>query len=205
MGKGLIIVISGPSGAGKGVICKKIVELDCKINLSVSCTTRKAREGEIEGKSYFFLSEDEFNSRLEKDGFIEYAEFVGNKYGTPKDYVFDLVEKGEDVILEIEMQGALKVKEKIKDAVLIFILPPSMKELERRLKGRGTETAEQTDRRLNKAIKELELLSSYDYVIKNDEVERAAKKALDIISAEKCAVKRNLGLSKLLIEGEEII
>jgi guanylate kinase len=205
MKKGLLIVLSGPSGAGKGVICKKILELDKDINLSVSCTTRKAREGEVDGQSYFFLSDKEFTEMIGQDGFLEHAEFVNNRYGTPKDHVFDIVNNGKDIILEIEVQGAAMVKDRYPDAVLIFIVPPSMKELKDRLKGRGTETDKQTDRRLRRAIKELELLSSYDYVIRNDEVERAARKALDIISAEKCAVKRNLGLTKLLIKGEKIV
>ena len=205
MEKGLLIVVSGPSGAGKSITCKRVLEKRPEIELSVSCTTRAPREGEVDGENYFFLSEEEFVSRIENQQFLEHAEYLGKRYGTPKDYVLDMIDRGKDVILEIEVQGALMVDECCPEAVLVFVLPPSLQELEERLNMRGTETQEQTQKRLEKAKTELELINRYDYVIKNDEIDHAADQIIDIISAEKCAVKRNLNLARRLKEGETII
>ncbi|MEX1308695.1 MAG: guanylate kinase [Eubacteriales bacterium] len=205
MKKGLLIVVSGPSGAGKGVTCKRLKELAPDIQVSVSCTTRAPRQGEIDGQAYFFLTEAEFNQKIEAGGFLEHASYLNHQYGTPKDYVFDMLEQGKDVILEIEVQGALMVNAHYPEAVLMFVLPPSLAVLEQRLVARGTETEEQTKRRLEIAKKEIELLNDYDYVIKNDKIDNAAKQMLTIISAEKCAVKRNIELSSRLLQGENIL
>ena len=205
MEKGLLIVVSGPSGAGKSITCKRVLEKRPEIQLSVSCTTRAPRTGEVDGENYFFLSDDEFNARVAKQMFLEHAEYLGRQYGTPKDYVLQMINQGKDVILEIEVQGALMVDECCPEAVLVFVLPPSLAVLEERLNMRGTETEEQTRRRLEKAKSELELLNRYDYVIKNDEIDNAADQIIDIISAEKCAVKRNLHLTRRLKEGETIV
>ena len=205
MRKGLLIVVSGPSGAGKGVICKRIKELAPDIRVSVSCTTRAPRPGEVDGEAYFFLTKAAFEQKIADDGFLEHATYLDNHYGTPKDYVFDMLKQGHDVILEIEVQGALMVNERYPEAVLMFVLPPSLSVLEARLTSRGTETKEQTDKRLAVAKQEIELLKSYDYVIKNDEIDKAAHTALAVIAAERCAVSRNLDLTMRILQGENIL
>ncbi|MFL0249915.1 guanylate kinase [Clostridium neuense] len=189
MKKGLLIVISGPSGAGKGTICKALLEKQ-DLWISVSATTRKPRKGEIDGKSYFFLDVDEFKDRIENDGFLEYAEVYGNYYGTPKASVNEKINNGEDVILEIDIQGALKVKENYPEGVFIFILPPSMDELKKRIIGRGSETPESLMRRFKSAYKELNYVSKYNYAVINDKVDIAVSKIQAIIAAEKCRVDR---------------
>jgi guanylate kinase len=189
MKKGLLIVISGPSGAGKGTICKALLKKQ-DLWLSVSATTRQPRTGEVDGKSYFFLAMDEFKNRIEQDGFLEYAEVYGNYYGTPKASVNEKIDNGEDVILEIDIQGALKVKENYPDGVFIFILPPSMDELKKRIIGRGSETPESLMRRFKSAYKELNYVSKYNYAVINDKVDAAVSKIQGIIVAEKCRVDR---------------
>ena len=205
MKKGLLIVVSGPSGAGKGTICKRVKEMAPEIAISVSCTTREPRPGEVDGESYFFLTDDAFNSKIANDGFLEHAIYLNHQYGTPKDVVFEKLEEGKDIILEIEVQGALMVNARYPEAVLMFVVPPSLDILENRLTSRGTETQEQTKKRLDTAKKEIELLKSYDYVIKNDEIDKAALQVLEIISAEKCAVKRDPDLGERLLQGENIL
>lgn len=187
--RGLLLVISGPSGAGKGTICKALLDKN-DFWLSVSATTRKARQGEIDGKNYFFISIDEFTKRINNNDFLEYAEVYGNFYGTPKSSVIEKLEEGKDVILEIDIQGALKVKEAFPEGVFIFILPPSMEELKQRIIKRGSETPESLMTRFKSAYKEINYVSKYSYAVVNDEVEKAVKKIESIVIAEKCRVDR---------------
>ncbi|NFF40170.1 guanylate kinase [Clostridium argentinense] len=185
--KGQLLVISGPSGAGKGTVCKSLLEKN-DIWISVSATTRKPRNGEIDGVNYFFIDKDEFLAKIDSNDFLEYAEVYGNYYGTPKSKVFEVLESGKDVILEIDIQGALKIKSAYPDGVFIFILPPSMEELRYRITNRGSETPESLKTRLNSAYEEISFASKYDYAVINDEVNEAVKKIESIITAEKCRV-----------------
>lgn len=188
--KGLLIVISGPSGAGKGTICKALIEKDKDIFVSISATTRSPRIGEVDGINYHFLSREDFAKRVEKNDFLEYAEVYGNCYGTPKSKVQDMLDRGIDVILEIDIQGALKVKENFDEGVFIFILPPSMEELKQRIIKRGSETPESLMTRFKSAYQEINYVSKYNYAVVNDEVSVAVKKIEGIIAAEKCRVDR---------------
>ncbi|ATD54911.1 guanylate kinase [Clostridium chauvoei] len=188
--RGILIVISGPSGAGKGTICKELLNQNDNLYLSVSATTRDPREGEIDGVNYYFLSRNEFLDRVEKDDFLEYAEVYGNCYGTPKSNVEKMLEEGKDVILEIDIQGALKVKENFSEGVFIFILPPSMEELKQRIIKRGSETEESLMRRFKSAYKEINYVSKYNYAVVNDTLDLAVSKVEGIIAAEKCRVDR---------------
>lgn len=189
--KGLLVVVSGPSGAGKGTVCKAYLNKYEDTFLSVSATTRKPRPGEIDGTHYYFLEEEKFKSMIENDGFIEWANFCGNYYGTPKKAVCDMLDDGKDVILEIEVQGAMKVKEQFPEAVFVFVLPPSMSELRKRLIGRQTETMEVIEKRLNTALWELDMSKEYNYILVNDDVENAAEKLNGILKSEKQSVLRN--------------
>jgi len=166
--KGTLFVFSGPSGVGKGTLNAKLFEeFGDQIAFSVSATTRAPREGEVDGKHYFFISRQDFENRIANNDFLEHAEFAGNCYGTPKSYVTSLLEQGKNVLLEIEVQGAMQVKERMPESVSVFILPPSFEELERRLRGRGTETEEKILKRLDTARRELEYAPSYTYRIVN--------------------------------------
>ena len=170
--KGLLFVISGPSGVGKGTICKKLLERRKELKLSVSVTTRAPRPGEIEGVNYFFRSEEQFQDMIARDEFLEYMCVFGkNHYGTPKAYVAEQRAQGNDVILEIDVNGALNVKKRCPDAVMIFIAPPSMETLKKRLVGRGTETEEAVERRFAEAVKELAAAGEYDYIVVNDSLD----------------------------------
>lgn len=188
--RGVLIVISGPSGAGKGTICKALLEKHKDLYLSVSATTRSPRKGEVEGVNYYFLTRDQFETKVSENGFLEHAEVYGNCYGTPKANVEQMLEEGKDVILEIDIQGALRVKENFEEGVFIFILPPSMEELKQRIIKRGSETKESLMTRFKAAYQEINYMSKYNYAVVNDTVEVAAGKVEAIIAAEKCRVDR---------------
>lgn len=190
MGKGILVVLSGPSGTGKGTICKSFLDKNKDVKLSVSCTTRTPRDGEVHGVNYFFTEKEKFEDMIKKDEFLEYANVYGNYYGTPKAYVDDMLNKGYDVILEIDTQGALNVKEKFEDGVYIFIMPPSLKELENRIVGRGSETEETLKKRLGAVTGEIKLAEKYNYAVINDTIDEAVKKIESIIIAEKCKIHR---------------
>ncbi|CDF57882.1 guanylate kinase [Thermobrachium celere] len=201
MNKGLLIVISGPSGAGKGTICKALLEKHPEIKLSVSCTTRSPRQNEVEGINYYFITKEKFKEMIENDEFLEYAEVYDNYYGTPKANVERILNEGNDIILEIDIQGALKVKEKYPEGVFVFIMPPSMEELKNRIKKRGSETEESLIKRFKAAFQEINYVANYNYVIVNDVVEEAVKRLEAIIVAEKCRVDRLKGNYIFLQEG----
>ena len=188
--KGLLIVVSGPSGAGKGTICKALLEKHDDLFISVSATTRQPRVGEVDGINYHFITKEDFLKRVEQKDFLEYAEVYGNYYGTPKSKVEEMLESGKNVILEIDIQGALKVKENFKEGVFIFILPPSMEELKQRIIKRGSETPESLMRRFKSAYQEINYISKYNYAVVNDIVDVAVSKIEGIITAEKCRVDR---------------
>jgi len=181
--RGSLFVLSGPSGAGKGTICKEILK-QCDIALSISMTTRAPRTGEQNGRDYFFVTADEFREHIDNDNLLEYAVVFENMYGTPKSAVLRQLERGQNVLLEIDVQGALKVKKAMPEAILIFILPPDMKILRERLTNRATDAPEVIERRLNEAINEIRLLGEYDYYIVNDDLETAVEDALAVIRAE---------------------
>lgn len=183
--RGLLVVYAGASGVGKGTIMKKLLAADPNIRLSVSATTRAPRKGEVNGREYYFVTREEFENLIAKDGFLEHAEYVGNCYGTPKEPVFRMLDEGLDVFLEIELKGFLQIKESCPDCLSIFIVPPSFEELQARLEGRGTETPEVIEARLKTAREELEHHHLFDYVVVNDDVDRAVKEVLSIISDRK--------------------
>ena len=188
--RGILIVVSGFSGAGKGTLMKRLLETYDNYALSVSATTRSPRPGEIDGREYFFKSVDEFEKMIAQDELIEYAKYVNNYYGTPKDYVMRQLDAGKDVILEIEIQGALKVKEKYPDTLLLFVTPPSAKELKERLVGRGTETMDVIESRMKRAAEESEGVEAYDYLIINDDLEVCVKEMHQVIQSEHKRVSR---------------
>lgn len=189
--KGILIVVSGFSGAGKGTLMKKLMQDYDNYALSISATTRQPRGGEEDGREYFFRTKEEFEKMIARDELIEYARYVENYYGTPKQYVMEQLEAGKDVILEIEIQGALKVKEKYPDTLLMFVTPPSAQVLKDRLVGRGTETAEVIDSRMKRAVEESQGVEKYDYLVINDDLERCAKEMHSIIQGEHDRVSRN--------------
>ena len=182
--EGILIVVSGFSGAGKGTIMKALLERYDNYALSISATTRNPRPGEEEGKAYFFKTTEEFEKMIAKDDLIEYAMYVGNYYGTPKAYVEEQLRAGKDVILEIEIQGALKVKEKFPNTLLLFVTPPSAEELRKRLEGRGTDTQEVIDGRMKRAIEEAEYMDQYDYLVVNDELDVCVEEMHHLIQGE---------------------
>ncbi|MCZ8520206.1 MULTISPECIES: guanylate kinase [Paenibacillus] len=188
--KGILIVLSGPSGVGKGTVCKALRECAPDIVYSVSATTRSPREGEVDGVNYFFKSREQFQQLIEQDQVLEWAEYVGNYYGTPRKFVEDTLNSGKDIILEIEVQGALKVKQKFPEGVFLFLLPPSLTELESRIVGRGTETEEVIRSRMSVAVDEIAMMEHYDYAIVNDQVDHACSQIRSILTAEHCRKDR---------------
>ena len=190
--KGILIVVSGFSGSGKGTIMKELLKKYENYALSVSATTRNPRPGEEEGKAYFFKTTDEFEKMIAKDELIEYARYVDNYYGTPRAYVEEQLDAGKDVILEIEIQGALKVKEKFPETLLLFVTPPTAKELRNRLVGRGTETMDVIDFRMNRAKEEAEGMDQYDYLIINDVLQDCVEQMHRIIQGEHRRSFRNI-------------
>lgn len=186
--QGSLVVVSGFSGAGKGTVMKALISRYDNYALSVSATTRAPREGETDGKEYFFKTRQAFEDMIERDELIEYAQYVNNYYGTPKEYVFSNIQAGKDVLLEIEIQGALKVKEKFPETMLVFIMPPSAEELKRRLIGRGTEDMDTINARLKRAGEEAEDIPKYDYVIVNDTVDRCVEELHTLIQSQRARV-----------------
>ena len=186
MSKGRSFIISGPSGVGKSTVLKGLMEKRKNLYFSVSATTRQPRPGEEDGVHYHFLTMDTFREWIAQDEFLEHAEFVGNCYGTPKKYVYEAMDRGQDVILDIEVQGAMQVAEKMPEVVRIFIAPPSWAELERRLTARGTDTPEKIQGRLARAKEEVKLAGTYDYFVINDSVDNAVRELNAIMTAEHC-------------------
>ncbi|WP_077622072.1 guanylate kinase [Sediminibacillus massiliensis] len=188
--KGILFVLSGPSGVGKGTVRKALFELDTELQYSISMTTRDIRHGETEGVDYFYKTKQEFENLIADEKLLEYAQYVGNYYGTPRDYVEETLEKGKDVFLEIEVQGALQVKKNFPQGVFIFLIPPSLEELKNRIVGRGTETEELVKNRLLEAKKEIDMMDAYDYVVVNDRIESAVEKIQSIVRSEHCKRER---------------
>lgn len=199
--RGLLIVLSGPSGVGKGTVRKAIFESDDNdFQYSISMTTRQMRPGEVDGVDYFFRSKEEFEELIAKGEMLEYAEYVGNYYGTPLSYVEETLAKGKDVFLEIEVQGAKQVKEKVPDGVFIFLTPPDLEELRSRIVGRGTDSIEVIDERMRVAKEEIEMMALYDYAVVNDEVPKAVKRIKEIIASEHFRVDRVINKYRKMIE-----
>lgn len=190
--QGILVVISGFSGAGKGTLIKAMLEKHHNYALSISATTRQPRGGEEEGREYFFVTRERFEEMIKEEQLIEYAQYVNNYYGTPRQYVFQQMADGKDVILEIEIQGALKIKERFPEALLLFVMPPSTDELKRRLVGRGTETLEIIDQRLHRAAEEAAGITSYDYILINDKVDTCVEAMHQLIQAQHRKVSSNL-------------
>ena len=192
--RGLLIVLSGPSGVGKGTVRKAIFERDDnEFQYSVSMTTRPMREGEVDGVDYYFRTKEEFEAMIEAGEMLEYAEYVGNYYGTPLTYVNQTLDEGKDVFLEIEVQGAQQVKEKVPDGVFIFLTPPDLAELKARIVGRGTDSPEVIEKRMRVARQEIEMMALYDYAVVNDQVPKAVDRIKDIIVSEHYLVARVIG------------
>ncbi len=202
--RGLLIVLSGPSGVGKGTVRKALFDMPGhNLEYSVSMTTRKIRPGEVDGKDYYFVTREEFEQRIEEGKFLEYAEFVGNYYGTPLDMLEDKLNQGKEVVLEIEVEGALQVRKQIPDAVFIFLVPPGKQALYDRLKSRGTESEDVIKERVEKANREFKLAHKYDYIVVNDEVSNAANRIMAIVRAEHAKTERSIHKYMELLENIE--
>ena len=209
MRKGILIVLSGFSGAGKGTLVKELMKTYDNYALSISMTTRKPREGEVHGREYFFTERESFEEKIAQNGLIEYAEYCGNYYGTPRDYVEEMLAAGRDVLLEIEIQGMHKVKKMFPDMLTLFVTPPSIAELEKRLRGRGTETEEVIRKRLARAAEEAKGMEDYEYLVVNDDLQECVEEIHSIVKAAKRASRRNTefinnirGELNVLTEGE---
>ncbi|KRN75570.1 gmk protein [Weissella kandleri] len=193
MKRGVLIVLSGPSGVGKGTVRKALFEEpDIDFTYSISMTTRKPRDGEVHGEDYFFVSRDEFEANIKANNMLEYAEYVGNYYGTPKSFIDETLASGHDVFLEIDVQGALQVKEKMPEGAYIFLTPPDLKALKERLQGRGTDAPEVIERRVAAASSEIRMMANYDYAVVNDEVETAVDRIKNIVQVERLRVNHIL-------------
>ena len=209
MSKGILIVLSGFSGAGKGTLVKELMKTYDNYALSISMTTRKPREGEVHGREYFFTERESFEEKIAQNGLIEYAQYCGNYYGTPRDYVEEMLAAGRDVLLEIEIQGMHKVKKMFPDMLTLFVTPPSIAELEKRLRGRGTETEEVIRKRLARAAEEAKGMEDYEYLVVNDDLQECVEEIHSIVKAAKRASRRNTefinnirGELNVLTEGE---
>lgn len=200
MKKGCLIVVSGPSGTGKGTVCSALLTAHPEIAYSISATTRAPREGEKHGVNYYFLTKPVFETMMAEGALLEWAEVYGNYYGTPLQPIKEKLAAGQDILLEIDTQGALQVQERFPDGVFIFLIPPSFVELERRIRGRGTEDETSLNRRLNAAREEIGVAHQYHYVVVNDEVENAVAKIAAILTAEHCRVEGNQDLLRLVAE-----
>ncbi|MBM7571769.1 guanylate kinase [Aquibacillus albus] len=200
--KGILFVLSGPSGVGKGTVRKALFEKDTDLKYSISMTTRPMREGEEEGIDYFYRTRSEFEDMINNNKLLEYAEYVGNYYGTPRDYVEETLQSGKDVFLEIEVQGALQVKENFPEGVFIFLFPPSLEELKNRIINRGTETEELVRNRLLAAKEEIEMMDAYDYVVVNDRIDSAVHKVQSIVRSEHCKRERVAKQYKKILEAD---
>lgn len=198
---GLLVVVSGPSGAGKGTVLANAIKADSNLKYSISVTTRQPRKGEVDGVNYFFKSMEEYEQMIHDDEFLESECVYGNYYGTPKNNVIKMLEQGYDVILEIDVKGALNIKSKFDKAIMIFITPLDTKTIEQRLRGRSSETQEQLEIRINSALDEIKMIDKYDYVVVNEDAQQAAKDFLTIIAAEKCSIKNNKNFVDNLIYG----
>lgn len=199
MNRGVLLVVSGPSGSGKGTVIKQLMKIQSGLSYSVSATTREPRPGEVDGQSYYFLSHEEFERQIRSGRMLEHVEYCGNYYGTPRTAVDDRLREGLDVLLEIEVQGAANIKDVSPECVSVFLMPPSMQELERRLRCRGTESDEALNRRLTTACREVALARRYDYIVTNDDVDLAARQIAAILTAEKCkTARRSLIIEEVL-------
>lgn len=202
--RGLLIVLSGPSGVGKGTVRKALFDtVEQEFEYSISMTTREKREGEVHGSDYFFSSREEFEYLIKTEGLLEFAEYVGNYYGTPLRYVNETLNRGKDIFLEIEVQGALQVRNRMPEGIFIFLAPPNLEELKTRIIGRGTDAPDVIEKRMRKAIEELKMVRHYDYVVENDTVENAVRKIRNIIESEHLKVSRIIGDYSTIIKEME--
>ncbi len=188
--QGLLVVISGPSGAGKGTLCQKLLERFPRMGFAVSATTRKPRAGEVDSRHYYFLDEEEFKRKIEAGEFLEWARVYGNYYGTPRREVEERLQAGQDVLLDIDAQGALQVRGRYPDGVFLFVMAPSLEDLERRLRQRGTDSDETIQYRLREAVQQIEYIGNYDYLVINSDLQEAVETIASIVVAEKCRIRR---------------
>lgn len=203
MAKGLLFIISGPSGAGKGTVYNKVVEKRPEIKKSISVTTRTPREGEIEGVHYYFRTIEQYREMIARGEFLETAQVYLNCYGTPKAPVFEMLKNGDDVLFEVDIHGVKSIKNKYPEAIAIFIMPPSFEILEQRLRGRGTDSEESIERRLSESKNELKKFNMFDYIVFNDNVETAIDQVVAIIDSEKCKIKNNLSEIMKILDSEK--